>query len=100
MLNTPHSLTLNQAETIVLQAFRWIANDKKIMNHFVINTGITLGDLTHKIDHPEWLNGLIDFLLSNEKYLTLFCEEHDLAIEKFISMMQILSDQDNNQPWD
>ncbi len=70
-----------QAETVALQAIAFIGADERAINALMAQSGIGVDDLREQITNPEFLAGILDFLLNDEGALLAFCEASDLAPE-------------------
>ena len=64
----------DDAETIALQAFAWLAEDREMLRHFCAATGIEPGDLGAAAREPEFLAGVLDFLCLDDAWVTDFAQ--------------------------
>ena len=72
-------MTENESAKIVaLQALTHILSEPRLRDGFLGEAGLTPADLEARIDDPDLLAGVLDFLLSNEAELMRFCEAADL----------------------
>ena len=74
--------SLVYAETIALKAVHFILNSDDIRQSFIANTGILPLDFEHSVGNPEFLGGILDFLLANEELLIEFCAESGITPEE------------------
>lgn len=70
-----------QAETIALQAVAFLGNDEAALRGFLAQSGMTEGDLKSALTEPDFLAGVLDYLLGHEPTLTAFCDDADLPYE-------------------
>ena len=70
------------AETIALQAVHFILTDDEMRQNFIDVTGILPTDFESVLKDPEFLGGVIDFLLANENKLIEFCSKNKIAPEE------------------
>lgn len=62
------------AETVALQAMRFIADDEDRMGRFLALTGVGPGELRERLSDPAFQMGILDFLLNYEPDLLAFAE--------------------------
>ena len=67
-----------QAEIIALDALRYIAAEQKVCEAFVAQSGSSPDDLAAHAKDPDFLAGILDFLLSHEPTLLEFCAANNL----------------------
>jgi len=72
------SLTPEAAETIALKGLAWLAAMPDDIGRFLNVTGVAAGDLRERAGDPEFLAAVMDFLLTDDKLLTGFCEREGL----------------------
>ena len=72
------SNNIEHAETIALKAIHFILADDDLQQSFLDISGIFPDQLKNEINNPEFLGGVLDFLLGNEEQLVSFCEEHGI----------------------
>lgn len=68
-----------QAEMLAIEAIGFVAHDKELLNRFMALTGISAEDVRHAASSPEFLAGVLGFLLSHEPTLLQFCSTHGKA---------------------
>ena len=66
------------AEVIALQALAWIAGRDDVMAAFLGATGLAPADLRRRTDDPEVLAAVLDFLLTDDGWITAFCGDAGL----------------------
>jgi hypothetical protein len=73
---------MEYAETIALKAVHFILTDDETQQKFIDFTGILPSDFERIIKDPEFLGGVLDFLLANEDKLIEFCTENEITPEE------------------
>lgn len=69
------------AETIALQALAFIAADEAVLSEFLSVTGLGPAAVRNAASAPEFLAGVIDFLLADEARVLAFCAATDIPAE-------------------
>src|SRR5438552_2864231 len=77
-------MTMDQAETIALQALAFIVKDEELLTHFLTNSGLTPQDLKTRFRDPEILGGVLDTLLADDSVLLTFCNTLSLSPETLV----------------
>jgi Protein of unknown function (DUF3572) len=79
----PSKLRLSpaEAEVIALKCLVFLAEDEQRVNRFMSLSGLSPGDLRAGANQPEFLAGVLDYLLSDEKLLLAFIGSHGLEPE-------------------
>ena len=75
MINTQKS-PLSDEITFLVVGF--IANDEELLADFLALSGLSLEDLKNRLQEPDFLGCVLDFLLEREETLTQFCEQHKI----------------------
>lgn len=70
------------AETIALQALGFIVGDDDLLDQLVSVTGVGIDDLRSDAGDPDFLAGVLDFLLLEDKRLLNFCESAGIKPEE------------------
>ena len=76
-MNTP-SYDKDQAETLALTAIHFILADEELQQGFLATSGVSPDEFQDMIGEPEFLGGVLDFLLGNEEQLIAFCEANEI----------------------
>ncbi len=63
-----------QAESLALQALTWLASDPDRLGGFMAASGLGPTDLRASAADPQFLAGVLDYLLSDEAALTTFAD--------------------------
>jgi hypothetical protein len=71
----------DQAEVLALRALGWIAADDEMMGSFLAATGAGLDEVRARAREPEFLASVLDFLLSDDAWITRFCAAAGLPPE-------------------
>jgi len=74
-------MKLEQAETIALQAVAFLGSDENALRGFLAQSGMTEGDLKLALTQPDFLAGILDYILGHEPTLTAFCDEAEIPYE-------------------
>ncbi len=77
-MNTFTNYNIDQAETIALKAIHFILADDDLQQGFLATSGVSPGEFKDMIGDPEFLGGVLDFLLGNEEQLIAFCEINEI----------------------
>ena len=83
-------ITTNDAETIALLALTYLAQEEKVLQSLIAQSGMSSSSLQERLHDPDFLGGILDFLLSNEKLLVDFCEIEKLSPDKLARVRQAL----------
>lgn len=70
-----------KAETLALQALAWIAADEDLLGRLAEATGASLGDLRSGAQDPVFLAGVLEFLATEDRWITAFCDAHGLSYD-------------------
>ncbi len=79
-MKKPH-LSVEEAETIAINAIGFLASDEERIERFIAMSGIDPADLASQIGNRSFLAGILDHLLSDETLLFLFCDHAGLPPE-------------------
>ena len=74
-------MNVEQAETIALQAVAFLCSDENALRGFLAQSGMIEGDLKLALTEPEFLAGVLDYVLGHEPTLTAFCDETNIPYE-------------------
>ena len=69
---------LEQAETLALKAVHFILADDNLQQGFLATSGVAPEEFKSQLNNPDFLGGVLDFLLGNEEQLIKFCEEYEI----------------------
>ena len=71
-------LEREQAEAVALEALTYLAQDPDRLGRFLVQTGIGPEQVRERYSDPEFLSGILDYLLSDESLLIAFVEERHM----------------------
>lgn len=66
------------AETLSLRALAYIAGREDALERLLAVTGLGLADVKQRAGDPEFLAGVLDYLLGEEALLLQFCEAEEI----------------------
>ena len=81
-------ITTSEAETIALRVLTYVAQQDRALQALLAQSGIAPTSLQERLNDPDLLGGILDFLLSNEKLLVDFCEIEKLSPDKLAHVRQ------------
>lgn len=64
----------SSAETLALQAISWLLDDPNRTQGFLGATGASPGDLASQATDRSFLGAVLDYLLSDDSFVTGFCD--------------------------
>ena len=67
------------AETVALKALAWLAADEDMLRNFCGATGMNAVDLRKAAAEPEFLAGILDFVMLDDNWVAAFSEAAGLA---------------------
>jgi len=78
-----------EAEKTGVAAFGFLAAEPEYFSRFASTTGISLTDVAEAAGTPEFLSGVLEYLLGDESLLLSFCENNGFEPE-FIRRAQMV----------
>ncbi len=66
------------AETLGLKGLTWLAGDPDALGRFLAGSGLGPDELRERAADPELLGAVLDFLLSDDALLTMFCADEGI----------------------
>ncbi len=63
-----------QAEVFSVQALGWLAGSDELLPVFLGATGASQDDLRNRLDEPEFLGSVLDFLMLNDHWVIACCD--------------------------
>lgn len=72
------SATREAAEAVAIQALTYIAGDPERLGQFLAVTGVGPAQIRTAAAHPDFLAGVLEYLISDEALLTAFAAEAGL----------------------
>ena len=73
---------IEYAETIALKALEFLLDNEGLKTEFLSISGLSAEDITSEFKNPEFLGGVLDFLLQNELALIAFCDKIGIKPEE------------------
>jgi len=73
-----------QAETIALQALAYLAQNQELLDRFLQASGLSLQEVRSHFQEPEFLGGVLDVILKDDKILLDFCNTISISPETLI----------------
>ena len=70
------------AETVALQALAFLVSEEEALRGFLAHTGATADDLRLGAGNPQFLGGVLDFLLERDDRLLAFCDQVGITPEQ------------------
>ena len=80
----------SEAEILALHVVAFITQRDNVLQQLIVQTGMTPSTLRERTHDPEFLAGVVDFLLSNEQLLLEFCKFEKLAPTRLLRIRQKL----------
>lgn len=68
-------MSTEEAQRIAIAALAYLANDEALLTRFISVTGIAPGDMRAAAGSPEFLAGVLDFILGHEPDAVAFAQE-------------------------
>lgn len=68
----------DEAEFLAIRALGHVAADDDLLGDFLSLSGLSVDELRARAGEPEFLGGILDFLLADEARLLAFCESADI----------------------
>jgi hypothetical protein len=72
---TMKTITLDEAQTLAIDALVYLAGDQELMPRFLALTGITADQIRVAAGEPGFLAGVLQFYLAHEPTLVRYCED-------------------------
>jgi hypothetical protein len=80
----------DNAETVAIQALGWIAADEERLARFMGLAGLSVDELRVRAAEPDFLGGVLDFVLENESLLVEFAGVAGLKPEALLRLRREL----------
>lgn len=87
-----HHPSLENAEVIALKGLDYLAQDADRLGRFIALTGIGPHQLRNEADTPAVLAGVLEYILSDESNLLVFCSLNAIAPEDIGPAHHVLMD--------
>lgn len=84
-------LTQDDAETLAIDALSFLAAEEGLLARFAAVTGHTLASIRAEASSPDFLAGILDFLMSDESLLLVFASHKGVTPPEIAAARQALS---------
>jgi len=84
-------LTHADAEKLAIDALSFIAAEPGLLGQFAAVTGHTPATIRAEIASPEFLAGILDFLMSDESLLLVFASHQGIAPPEIVAARRMLA---------
>ena len=76
MRNDPKNVSVarDAAEQTAVAVLGWLASEPDMLGRFLALSGLEAGQLREAVDDPDFLAGMLDFVMAHEPTLLEFCE--------------------------
>ena len=81
--NTPAPASVD-TDFLAIQALTFLGSDPDRADRFFATSGLTPGDLRRAAADPDFLNGLLDYLVADEALLLAFAQAAALSPEAVV----------------
>lgn len=71
-------MTRDEAELLALRALGHIAADDDLLGDFLSLSGLAPDELRARAAEPDFMGGILDFMLADEARLLAFCEAEEI----------------------
>jgi hypothetical protein len=82
--------TREAAEAVAIQALTYIAGDPERLGRFLAITGVGPAEIRSAAAHPDFLAGVLEYLVSDEELLTAFAADADLRPTDAVKALVVL----------
>lgn len=79
-----------EAQAIALQALAWLGREADMLGHFLGATGLSQDQLRARLDDPELLAAVLDFLLMDDAWVMNCASEIGAAPDIMLRARQFL----------
>jgi hypothetical protein len=79
------------ADALALKALEFLANSPDNLNGFLLATGINGSELRARVEEPQVLAAVVDFVLRNEQLLVDFCDGASIRPRDVHAALHVLS---------
>jgi hypothetical protein len=83
-------LTRAAAETLAVEAFSYLADEAELLERFLALSGISPQMLRAASAEPEFLAGVLDFFMADERLLVTYAERAAIPPTRIAAARQIL----------
>ena len=76
------------AQTVALKALQWLASNEDLLKNFMVSTGCSPDTLKTRLDDPELLLSVLDFIMVDDERVLGFCKVVDFDPHKMASLRE------------
>lgn len=84
-------MTPDAAETLALEALAWIVADEQLLPRFAAATGAGLTDMRTRAQDAEFLTGVLEFLVTEDRWVAAFCDARGVPYDRPMRALMALS---------
>ncbi|MBB4007620.1 DUF3572 domain-containing protein [Allorhizobium taibaishanense] len=86
---TIKTVTKDHAEQTAVAVLAWLAGEPDMLARFLSLTGVEPGQVRDAVNNPDFLAGLLDFLMQHEPTLLDFCNATQTPPQDVISAYHV-----------
>lgn len=93
MRDDPKNVTAGReaADQTAVAVLGWLASEPDMLGRFLALSGLEAGQLRQAVNDPDFLAGMLDFVMAHEPTLLAFCEASGTKPEDVASAWRHLS---------
>ncbi len=93
MRDDPKNVTAGReaADQTAVAVLGWLADEPDMLGRFLALSGLEAGQLRQAVNDPDFLAGMLDFVMAHEPTLLAFCEASGTKPEDVASAWRHLS---------
>jgi hypothetical protein len=95
--HSENKITTDEAELISLKALGFLAQDDHRLARFLDLTGLAPESLTGRAHDPDFLAEILNYLLTDETLLLVFCSNEGVNPAKVAPAKRILAGEDGSK---
>ena len=76
--------TQEVAETLALNAVSWLVGQPDLLNVFMGSTGIGEHEIKTRLQDPDFMAAVLDFLLMDDRFVLDFCDAQGIPAENLL----------------
>ncbi|NOX42075.1 MAG: DUF3572 domain-containing protein [Alphaproteobacteria bacterium] len=75
-------MTQDQAEILSIQALAWLSAQQDLLEGFLAASGSDADSLKQSASDPAFLGAVLDYILTDDRIVTTFCQANGLACDR------------------
>lgn len=75
------TMSTDAAETLALNVLGWLVANDDLLPVFLGSTGAGREELRERAGDPDFLAGVLDFLMMDDAWVMAFCDQTDIPYE-------------------